>query len=486
MKLIRLTTDDRGANFKNTFNEDIIIEPFSKIALHSLTTQVQTEQIVIDAQNNEVGFNIAGSQKQIFLKHGIYDKENIDIFFNDFTTKLNESLSYNESELSRQFFVSTSANKFTLQLKTGTRMDPIPNFNNADYKFLGKKNVKLNTPKSITRDGGVALSNDSFLYLNSPICKGCGSFRARIFSNTNIADGGFIIALLSEPVNENTETIDPSKIVFGVRFVDTTQPYKIYKNGEEKPSTVSPVVLTPDGIGPIGQNDYITLDSYRGEIRAVVANTAVLDPSRANGLIIDSIPYNHTDDLYPVIICVSANTTISDIICASDPFYNDSNNKNYVTEDYTFGAIPSMKINKTANTFLTFNDIDLAKIVGFTSNRIPINGTKQTDLDGSLEYQGTLQLSFRDVADSYLFELMNINIGSFDSLKKQHMNLLSVIPQFDEIKERLIYSPAYPIFLSLNNPYKINLREVRARLLKEDLTGVATIGYSQATILIDN
>jgi hypothetical protein len=66
------------------------------------------------------------------------------------------------------------------------------------------------------------------------------------------------------------------------------------------------------------------------------------------------------------------------------------------------------------------------------------------------------------------------------------MNLLSVIPQFDAVRERLVYSAIYPVFLSLNNPYRINLREIRARILKEDLTEISTTGYSQITILIDN
>jgi hypothetical protein len=58
MKLIRLTTTDDLGVFSNTFNEDIIIEPNSRIALHSLTTQVNTENIVIDAQNDDIVYGI--------------------------------------------------------------------------------------------------------------------------------------------------------------------------------------------------------------------------------------------------------------------------------------------------------------------------------------------------------------------------------------------------------------------------------------------
>jgi len=488
MKLIRLTTTDSKAIFQNTFNEDIIIEPNSKIALHSLTTQVQTEQLVIDAQNNEVEYGLGGQIRTIYLKHGIYDKTNIDDFFYDFTDKLNASMDYNVSELGRQMLVSTALNKFTLQLKTGVIMTANnANLNDPTYKFLGSKNV-VSTNNYITRgDAGTPLSMDSFIYFKSPITKGCGSFRARIYNETT-NNGGYVMALLSEPVNETTTVIDPSKIVFGVRFVDDTQPYKIYKNGVETPSTIIPEIGGNTGTGI---NDMMCINIYQGKIRAMVVNTNLdLDPLRNNnGLEIDTLDYNNSDNLFPVMVFVSNTTQIGNKIqCTSDPFYNDTNNliiDNNDTE--SLGAVVGLYKNYPATMYIAFNDIDLAKALGFTSNRIPKSlPDKKTDLNGVIEFQAFKTISYRDLADTYLVELLNLNVNSYDSIKKQHMNLLQVIPQFDAIRERIIYSAVYPVFLSLNNPYRINLREIRARILKEDLTEVNTTGYSQITILIDN
>lgn len=488
MKLIRLTTTDSKAIFQNTFNEDIIIEPNSRIALHSLTTQVQTEQLVIDAQNDEFEFSIGGNIRTIHLKHGTYDKTNIDDFFGDFTDKLNGAMEYTVSELSRQMLVSTALNKFTLQLKTGVIMTANnTNLNDPTYKFLGSKNV-VSTNNYITRANvGTPLSMDSFIYFKSPITKGCGSFRARIYNESSL-NGGYVMALLSEPVNENTTVIDPTKIVFGVRFIDIEKTYKIYKNGEEAPSTVYPIINTDEGGG---ENDMMCINIYRGKIRAMVVNTDTeLDPKRINnGLEIDTLDYNNNDDLYPVMVFVSNTTQIANKIqCSSDPFYNDNNNilvENNDTE--SFGAVVGLYKNYPATMYIAFNDIDLAKALGFTSNRIPKSPPdKKTDLNGIIEFQAVKTISYRDLADTYLIELLNLNVNSYDSLKKQHMNLLQVIPQFDAIRERIIYSAVYPVFLSLNNPYRINLREIRARILKEDLTEVNATGYSQMTILIDN
>jgi hypothetical protein len=502
MKLIRLTTEDQTANFKNTFNDDIIIEPFSKIALHSLTTQIETSQVVIDAQNNEVVFQIAGVSRTIILNHGIYDKTNIDDLFIDFTNKLNLSLGYRKSELSMQFQVSTSQNKFVVQLKRGTVAEVVRDLTaGPTNKLIGSRFVNQvfsggATPKPIyiQRNGGTDTTDDSFVFIKSPITKGCGSSRARIYSTPAGASGGYIVGLLSDPVDVNTTVIDPTKIVFGVRFVDMTQPYKIIKNGVETISTVSPIVSGNNG-GT--SNDAINLNVYGGKIYADVVNTlpARVPPAtvgeRANGLNIDSIDYNQQSNLYPVLIMVSSQTTIEHFQVSTDPFYNYTNNIDTVSTDHynDLGAIPQYSTSEY-NTVLTFNDFDFAKTLGYESARIPpfTNPTNEfiKTVNGSAEYKATNTLVFRDVADTYLVEMMNLNIDAYDSIRTQHMNLLSVIPQFDAVRERLVYSAIYPVFLSLNNPYRINLREIRARILKEDLTEISTTGYSQITILIDN
>lgn len=507
MKLIRLTTTDENALFSNTFNEDIIIEPNSKIALHSLTTQIETEQIITNAQNDDIVYGIAGSTRTIHLAHNTYDKTNIDDFFNDFTYKLNSSLQFNESEIGRQYGVSTAENKLIVQLQTGAIFAPNENYNNPDFqKYLGENNVELikstaTATPLLHRNGGTDLTLDSFIFLKSTICKGVSVFRARLFKNDAIpspppvpaiAHGGFVIGYYSEPITEDT-VIDPTKIVFGIRFVDTTQVYKIYKNGVESPSTISPIVATTPSTTGVNKslNDYLSIESSENRIRAMVYNTTA-GAERTNGLLIEEQPYDHITELYPFCSFVSSKTYISDIQFVSDPFYNDVNNTKlnvfpYETvDDETVQAIPNLKENKVVQVFLQFNDIDLARLLGFRQQRIPVSGFDKTNEFGIAEFKAFKNLSFRDIADTYLVEMLNLNINSYDSIKQQHMNLLSVIPQFDAVRERLVYNAVYPVFLSLNNSYRINLREIRARILKEDLAPISTIGYSQITILIDN
>lgn len=486
MKLIRLTTTDSNAIFSNTFNEDIIIEPNSKIALHSLTTQIQTEQLIIDALNDDITFGFAGVDYTINLLHNTYDKTNIDEFFLDFTYKMNRALGYSESTIGRQWLASTSNNFFTLQVRTGAIISPISIWQDDTSKIFDEKNVGI-TPdnKALGRDGGADTSFDSFLYFKSTICKGVSTLRGRIYSNTDDEDGGFLMGYYTEQLSDET-VIDPTKIKFGIQFIDEEKNYVIYQNGVQSVSTVLPIISGNTG----GENnDYLLIDSYQGKLYAKVYNKSTVP--RQNGLEIDTLEWDHETELYPFLCFVSSKTDISDIKYVCDPFYTDDKNslisKKFVEEE-DLGGVVSLKSNKVVKSYLLFNDIDLARSLGFKEQRIPIaeGATFQTSRDGFLEYKADGILAFRDVADTYLVETLNLNINSFDSIKKQHMNLLAVIPQFDAVKERLVYNAVYPVFLDLNNPYRINLRELRARILKEDLTTVNTIGYSQITILIDN
>lgn len=486
MKLIRLTTTDSNAIFSNTFNEDIIIEPNSKIALHSLTTQIQTEQLIIDALNDDITFGFAGVDYTIHLAHNTYDKTNIDDFFIDFTYKFNRALGYTESTIGRQWLASTSSNFFTLQVRTGAIISPIDIWEDDTSKIFEINNVGI-TPnnKALGRNGGADTTFDSFLYFKSTICKGVSTLRGRIYSNTESTNGGFLMGYYTEQVSDET-IIDPTKIKFGIQFVDEEQNYKIYKDGVQSVSTALPIISGNTG----GENnDYLVIDSYQNKLYAKVYNQS--EVPRQNGLEIDTLEWDHETELYPFLCFVSSKTDISDIKFVCDPFYTDDKNslisKKFV-EVPDLGGVVSLKSNKVVNSYLQFNDIDLARLIGFRTQRIPIavGDTYQTDRDGFLEYKANNILAFRDIADTYLVEMLNLNINSFDSVKKQHMNLLAVIPQFDAVKERLVYNAVYPVFLDLNNPYRINLRELRARILKEDLSTINSIGYSQITILIDN
>ena len=58
MKLVRLTTTTEDGKFDNIFDDEIILEPNSKIALQSVSINTDITDITIDAANEEVEFEI--------------------------------------------------------------------------------------------------------------------------------------------------------------------------------------------------------------------------------------------------------------------------------------------------------------------------------------------------------------------------------------------------------------------------------------------
>ena len=70
------------------------------------------------------------------------------------------------------------------------------------------------------------------------------------------------------------------------------------------------------------------------------------------------------------------------------------------------------------------------------------------------------------------------------SLSGGQRNFLYVIPQLSAIKEHVVFQVPQLIFLNMNNSTEINLREVRARVLKDNLGSITCYGLSELVIII--
>jgi hypothetical protein len=476
VKLIRLTTTDQKGYFDNTFNEDIILEPNSKIALQSLTTQVNTESIVLDAQNNIIEYGAASNDvKRVVLAEGTYDKTNISDLFTDITTKFNAKMNPTSTQIGKQWQVGTQNSHVSFEIKMGSLVEPEkPEFAN----YVGSQNVQSTTTSGKTiwsRNGGTT-DMDSFMYFKAANCKGSSTFRARINANQIPAQGGFILGYLAQCPSAST-SINISDILYGIRFVDQTQPYKKIVNGVESVIVgKTPYIVSANS----AQNDYLDIETRN--------NKVVI--SRHNNIVDEeffSEPYDQVTHLFPVVIFVSSQTSLDTIKFTTDPYYHDTLVLLPESSDVEVSAIPVVKPNQPSTYYIYFQDFSLASILGFATQRIPKTDTATLNpTQGSLVFTAENYFRIKDISDAYLVELQNIKLDSYDSIKQQRMNLLHVIPQYDIVQERIVYTSQYPIFLSLNNAYKINLRQIKARILKEDLSEISTVGYSQITILIDN
>ena len=129
MKLIRLVTEDPTALFDNTFNEDLVVEPNSKLALQSLSIETENNVIIINSSNNEISYqSTTGFTKTIDLDHATYTRANYEDLFTDITNKLNDSVGFTTGteEIRRNFGlewlsrVSPVSKKAIIEYEIGT------------------------------------------------------------------------------------------------------------------------------------------------------------------------------------------------------------------------------------------------------------------------------------------------------------------------------------------------------------------------------
>lgn len=476
VQLVRITTQDTTGLFENTFNEDITIEKNSKVALHSMTCEISTQQITIDAQNDTLfsklaGGNSASAYKESHLEHNTYTSANFEGLLKDAETKLNSVSAYRTSDIGLQWEAELNTHKkVVFNVKLGKYVQPIST-DPEIMALVGYKNVSKSTPlaTSYMRNGGGNLTNDAFIWFNSPNCKGACSFSAKM---TVGSQKGFQIAYLAAPPNATTATIQPEDIMHGIRLVGTQSAnpdgviptYVTYLNGITNVSNVVALV-----------NDYLSIDTGQGKIVGNIYRANLNDPIE-----LFSYDYDHTTDLFPVVIFSGDETVrVGGIKYNSDPVYNVVNTMKIKPIDESVGVpIPKYAQNASIKE-LKFGDIDLALILGFKQTSNYSNGAVI-----ECSFVSDKSFTMADLADSFVLELLNIPLDSYDGLTNQRRNILHTIVQTDAIRERLTYTAPYPLYIDMKNAHRISLREIRARILREDLTQVTLNGFSQLTLLI--
>jgi hypothetical protein len=469
MRLIRLTTEENDGRFDCDFNEDLVIPPNSQIALHSFTTQFPFTSIVIDSTNNVIRYTVDGADniKTVILPEGIYSNANIQEFFSQIQQRLNKSIGFQTNQLGKQWRAGILGGKTDFNVKRGLlRLTGItPETRNNFWKNIANVSDNPTTEGSrYQRLGGVINSNDAFLYWNVPIVKSSGYVLQRILEDsTSPTNTGFIVGLTSVCPNLSTQSINPTTLEYGVQFTGVGEPYIEIRDGVSTQTTT---------IGQI--DDLVSLSWEDGSMRYRVKRT-----NDQTEVILSSTPFNHMTDYFPVVIfngdCVLGSTNI---IC--DPFYTVPDSDNLTpSEEEELGAkfFPAEK----TNNFFEFNSATLAQEFGFNFNRIPQSGFINTI---SYSYVGDRAFVLRDYSDTYIVELLNIQLNSMDAMTKQHKNYLAIIPHLQELRELVVYVAPMLIFLDLNNKFPLSYRQIKARILRDDLTPVITYGLSQMAILI--
>jgi hypothetical protein len=469
MRLVRITTENNNCFFESVFNSDLIIKPYSKIALSSFTTQLDNLNMVIDSQNNEISYSVDGSSniKTLTLPNGVYTSSTVQDFWIEVTRLFNQSMAYTKNQINRQWFCGIESGRATFKLLTGTRVAPQSSISSDLYVTKNLMTGGAGQGKLKRLNTLAPIGNDAYLYIKSPNNKGCSVLRASI-NNDNISGeaSGFILGYTTSNPISGAETINPSSYLYGIKYVDLNQPYKYIVNGVETVSSTSPEI-----------GDIIELSIYNGTIHFFIyrANNNEVET-------IHDINYNHQTDLFPLCLFVGRDTIINAIQFTSDPYYNIINTYTGETILSANSNVITIPANKVATQcYIKFNNPDLASILGYNKSRYPSDGYITI---AEPDFIADKPFTLRDFSESYVIELLNIKLNSMDSLSHGERSILYIIPQLSAIKEHVVYQAPQLIFLNINNTYDLNLREIKARVLKDDLSQFRCYGLSEIVMII--
>jgi len=483
-QLIRLSTTDTKCVWDSSFREDIIIPADAEIACYSVTTQINPTTLTLDGQNNEVLYSVNGDGdedvRSIFMNEGTYRSDNIELLMTDMSNKLNSSMNINSLELGKQWLVSTQGRFFDISCKRGQVSDMVLNAGlngNTDVTVVDNGAYGF----TMYRTGATTNSNDSFFWVKSPVCKGSSSMRAQIYVTGTPDDETFFYGVMLNMPNSNTTVIDIDNIVFGIAYISSTGTNGYYGLIENGNVTVSDVAVNYVGEGSL-ENDILAINFANNKIIANCyrGDDSVVEIGRYSG------SYNHSTNLFPVWV-FTGDSEWGFIQTATDPWYNVNNKytRTPAPRVPALTAFPWMSSSQVpSNQFLQFADPFISNFFGFQSARMPTTGFYLKD---NISYQAFTGFGLKDYSESYIVQLLNLTLPeSYDSATGggQRVNFLDVIPQYSITRERLVYQSSNPIYLRLKNLNSQNLRQLKARLIQEDLTQPSVYGNSQLTLLI--
>jgi len=481
VRLLRLTTDDPNANFDNNFKQDIIITPKSKIALKSLTLEVDTSELKIDSTNDVINYQVSSTQgqKTTQLAHNLYSGINVNLLFNDMDKKLNAQLTSlgGSSNDNIGIQIRNRVNPKTTKFETNFHKSRLgEHFNNLNL-VKGNLNVISSGStgsKTFRPDTGAPSGNDCFFYDNREICKGAGVFRIKISTLSGVSGDRFIIGLSSvnpDTLPDNT-SFDINNIKFGIKVSNSSSFYSPITNG---------TIGSPSAFNP-ALNDIVEMGIDQGKVIGRIWKTA----NASEDDILSPQDYN-LEDLYPVIIFLGTDTQIRlrNLRYTPNPYHPNSDYSGFdLDNEGRLGATPPNQgnYNKPTEHFLEFEGTSLSNFLGFNNTRIP-----QFYYTNTFNFNATADRIFRpnNISDAFIVEMLNLGLQSYDGLTSDRKSYLSVIPKSDS-SGGVVYDSVYPIFIDVNNAETLSIRNIRCRILNNDLSPVNMLGLATLSILIED
>ncbi len=496
MKLIRLTTTTTDGLFDNTFNQDIKINPNSKIALQNIITEVKEGKIVIDGNNDTIYFQTeSGEQREANLTHTTYGKNDYTSLLEDIENSFRRKLKLSGNDLG--YGIDTFISKYKAEINFYK-----PEFFNWTDTFWGAtSNVSDASGIISCPSGAPTTTTTNKYYCVYPLVQGCGVFRVRIGhlvdNGSGLEQNGFAVGLsvVSYRDWENKASMTNLERTYEISCNRPAENYEFRTVGDD-PADAG---FTPEKVADTtkSENDIIEFSTEEGALVGRVyqdtggVQEVFRDDEYGNDeeRMIGTMEINAYQTVYPYLIIFGdaddveideIKQTIQETALSSD--IKSSIVKNENSALLTHGNPPPAIVYDTnaVNSINFVGSIDLPEYLGFKKTYYEIIGEDPT-YQGELTYQSAL-LNY-----SLVIESLNIPLESYENMKNGRMNTLCVIPdEYDSHKLTNLtsYEPNTLNFININNIEPLILRNIRMRILNVALEAVKTKGTSVLTLLV--
>ena len=487
-KLIRLHTFDNAAIFDCQFQDEILIEEDSEIAMQSISLKRDNTDVIVDTSNDTIKFQIQnttgagnGGEKEIIIDHGTYSKTHTTDLLKQLNEKGNSKLSVKAAiEFGSELLFSLNTDD---KLQYETKRLPFANVTaGGDCTLINMDTTVNNQRLHQTTEARTGRLADSYAFGDKPFTNGCGVIRSRIrkfLPSPDAGHSGIGIGLTTQIEKLKDNTIVFNDLDYCLRLaIDASRPYVFqtptlgFRN-----SAITPLRYE---VATASTNDYMEIQLSEGNIKLIVHQNGDIEN------LIASHPHDFTKKYYPVFYCLGKqeiNETVTNRINFS-PFATAAfETVDFVDEDVIadLGSVPSNRGNPITLKSLIFPAESIANYLGFVN--VAFNSTIG---DFILIAVSTFQNVVH--SDNYIIEMLNISLDSYDSFGGGRKNILGVIPISEQVINNrtgvLQYEPNTLYYVSIKNKFKLSLRNIKLRVLTTDLAPITTIGLSSVNVLI--
>ena len=527
--LIRIHSISNDGNFDALFSEEIIVKPNSHIALKNLHFLRGAGDFVIDGSNNSIWFQIEdavgdyGGQHTVLLESETYTKDSITQLLQDITDKINTKLdirSQQEFGTQVKMFLNNDSKIHYRALRNGLAFfSPLTIEKDINIHFqsngittedLNQKdwfNYSAKTP-AIINDNEY---NTNFMYYNIPFTKGCGVARLTIqkFQNTDVAvSAGVVLGLMAKSKEEKLikNTWEITDLDYYIRTNPTNLHAGTYRafpttnaNNQIVPTNVIPSV---NPVLDYERNDKMEIKISEGKITQTIhiynVGAGIFQSFEIGS---QDYPYDTSNEpeFYVVVSILGDDSTtqVLNIEGNTDPFktpvdlLDKPELKNYTTVSTTL-TIPNPHSTASVHN-LTFGSIGLANAFGYIS--LSQNTFLRKTVDAN--YIAERVLSKFLFTDTFLFELLNLSVVSYDSFNERYLkspgamlggrrNIIAtnILGEDGLESDRVYYQPNNLMFVALDNKNTLSLRSIKARIVSSDYSTIEVDGLAEATLVI--